>query len=350
MSIDYSKLFPIGYPIGRECNENIVIGIKEETLFMHTMVLGATGSGKSTTVATLINNSIENIMQKGLKVLILDWHGEYAKLLKTRYKYIDPYQELQLNPLTLSHTRDKLEILEIFEEVLELTGPQSYILFEILKNTGEERRQITSLDQLIEEVENYTGEASWTREVKQALLRKLFTMARDINLFSQDKFLNIFKTNSNVCIIDVSLIKDIIVRKLYVLLFLKFLFDHYVYSRGLRKNPRVLLVIEEIQNVFSKDTSIALVKKFVREVRKFGIGIIAITQSPSSILEDLMINSATKIIHSIRSSQDLELIRKLTKLPQEIEKILPVLDQGEAVLYTVDYKIPILVKITEIKK
>lgn len=60
-----------------------------------------------------------------------------------------------------------------------------------------------------------------------------------------------------------------------------------------------------------------------------------------------MKNTGTKIIHSIRSSIDIDVISKIMKLSHEYEKLLPVLDPGEAIFYNPSYKYPVIIKVEE---
>ncbi|HDL8250324.1 TPA: DUF87 domain-containing protein, partial [Yersinia enterocolitica] len=48
----------------------------------HSAVVGTTGSGKSTTVASLINALSDNIKYPSARIIMLDLHGEYGKALR----------------------------------------------------------------------------------------------------------------------------------------------------------------------------------------------------------------------------------------------------------------------------
>lgn len=50
----------------------------------HAAVVGATGSGKSTTVARLVTRVVESAKYPGARTLLFDLHGEYASALGTR--------------------------------------------------------------------------------------------------------------------------------------------------------------------------------------------------------------------------------------------------------------------------
>ncbi|MFK4061283.1 ATP-binding protein [Brucella anthropi] len=73
-------------PIGTLSSaENIAVRLSLDALVTrHSAVLGSTGSGKSTTVASLLRSivqSSESLEQSGARVLLLDLHGEYSSAL-----------------------------------------------------------------------------------------------------------------------------------------------------------------------------------------------------------------------------------------------------------------------------
>ncbi|WFO75613.1 DUF87 domain-containing protein [Desulfurococcaceae archaeon MEX13E-LK6-19] len=335
------KIIPLGKPINSDYTG--YIGITIDTLMQHVLVLGATGSGKTTTVATLINNLYYtlNDFNNEVKTIIIDWHGEYKELIR-RHKYMRPGIDIAINPLS-DTSKSIIDLMDVFEEVFELTEPQSYLLYKVLEKIKDTTFTTRNpIDYLLTSIESINENSNWIREVKMALLRKISVLTRGRYLFSKHTSMeDILAFNKSPIIVDVSLISNVILRKTYTLLLLKTILDYQIRSR----RQKLLLIIEEAHNIFPRKSTSSFLSKLVAEVRKFKIGIISVSQSPSSIFEGLMSNSATKIIHSIRSEQDLETIRKITKITYEYEKILPVLNPGEAILYTVDYKTPVLVKI-----
>jgi DNA helicase HerA-like ATPase len=65
--------------------ENIVVRLSLDALVTrHSAIVGSTGSGKSTTVASLLRSVVrtaENVSASGARVLLLDVHGEYSAAL-----------------------------------------------------------------------------------------------------------------------------------------------------------------------------------------------------------------------------------------------------------------------------
>lgn len=65
--------------------ENIVVRLSLDALVTrHSAIVGSTGSGKSTTVASLLRSIVrtaENVSASGARILLLDVHGEYSAAL-----------------------------------------------------------------------------------------------------------------------------------------------------------------------------------------------------------------------------------------------------------------------------
>ncbi|MEM0355557.1 MAG: DUF87 domain-containing protein [Desulfurococcaceae archaeon] len=307
--------------------------ISVNSLVEHVFVTGSTGSGKTRTVAKIVNEL--NSKKHDLSIIVIDWHDEYSKLVSG--EALSPYSL----PVNIIDSKDPYSFVDLLIDVLELSGPQVYVLERVVRRY---RDRISDLDSLIKILENDLDESSWMRESRYSILRKLYPLTRpdNANLFTNNAVhfseQNLFRGTT---IIRVSEIRDPLVKKTYVALLLKTIFN----SLRNRRGWRTLVVLEEAQNFLSRDKPINLIASLLAEVRKFNMGLIVVSQSPSRLLEDAMINTNTKIIHSIKSSIDLEIICKVLYLPFEYQKIIPYLDVGEAIVYTRGLKKPVIVRV-----
>lgn len=334
IQVDYD--IELGYVITSSLAK-IPIGIRSNDVLRHIGIFGTTGSGKSNTAAIIASQ----LANKGFNVIILDWHGEYIDKLKD-FKIYNESNPLRLNILKLYNLE---ETVEIFQDVLELTDPQRYILYIILSELRKYKR--FSLSALYDAVSRIKDEYTWIKDVKLALLRRmnsiLYRPVRLLlisNINMEDELAN----NSKI-IIDLSFIPDISVRRLYALFIIRAITDIYIKKKI--KNKPTLIVLEEAQNYFTNSNN-EMVSRLLNEIRKFGIGLCIITQSPSSVSPDVIKNTNIKIIHAIKSNIDKKIIVDSLALDPNLSNILDKLDIGDAIISAPNIKQPILIKIKEI--
>lgn len=341
MSLENGKCIELGDVINSILPRKACIPIN--MLTHHTLVLGSTGSGKTHTVSVIINRIIERFNE--VKTVIFDWHGEYSYLLKRKRKLV-PY-DLPVGITNLIE-KDLYSFIDILADVLELTNSQIYILEKVLRQLL--RRGGVSLNDIYTVLENFVDESGWMRESRLSLLRKMSPLVRTgySKLFSNsdiEDLIHRLNYESLPLVIDVSVIKDPFIRKIYISFVLNMIFDIFVNDKNKKPKYKLLIVLEEAQNILSKNNPVRIVSRMLSEIRKFGVGLIIISQSPSSLIENVMVNTNTKIIHSLKAGADIELVNKSIYLPPEYLRVIPYLEPGEAILYTRGFKKPLIVRI-----
>lgn len=272
-----------------------------------------------------------------INVIVIDWHDEYGRLINAG-EALSPYSF----PVSIIDPKDPYGSIDLLVETLELSGPQVYILEKTIKGL---ENKVSDVESLVRILENNYDESNWMRESRYSILRKLYPLTRPDNeeLFCGNKeLLEQRVREAGTTILRVSEIRDPLVKRIYVALLLKTVFNFKLRDRS---GARTLVVLEEAHNFLGKDKPVNTIASMLAEVRKFNIGLIIVSQSPSRLLEDAMINTNTKIIHSIKSSIDLDLICKILYLPFEYQKTIPYLDTGEAILFTRSLKKPVIVRI-----
>jgi DNA helicase HerA-like ATPase len=75
------------------------------------------------------------------------------------------------------------------------------------------------------------------------------------------------------------------------------------------------------------------------------VGLVILAQSISQLVEDALANTNTKIIHSIKSKQDLEVVEKAIYIDYSFLSLIPYLEVGEAVYTTIGLKKPVLIRV-----
>lgn len=302
-----------------------------DSLSRHILIIGATGTGKSYTASRIaLRTSL-----KGIPVLVFDWHGEYGGILEESVS-INPFEK----PVELLGSSDIRVDAEVLTDVLGLTPPQEYLLWKILSEKG---KRVDSVESLIRAIESHYDEAGWVREARLSLYRKIKILAVNpyLKLFEggDEGFLEELTPGKPV-LIDLSLIRNTTVRGTYGTLLLARLINR---NYGLRRKHLVLL--EEAHNYLGRENPIWFLARMMGEIRKNNIGFCVITQSPSLIMDHVLVNTNTKIVHSVKASVDLELVSRSLFVEQEIARILPYLSVGEALLYNPVLKKPLLIRV-----
>jgi len=318
--------------LGRCLRTRSRVFLRSIDLFRHIGIFGTTGSGKTTTTAVIIKQLINRF-----NILVLDWHGEYADLLSTDNVLtvggVNPFK-LSIDPSTLD-----LEFVEIFEEVFDLTPTQSYIVMRALKES-----KVSSIPQLLDVIESMEHSARWFYDSKLSLVRKLSLLDDPLfkSLFKKE-FIDLrdYLKMRKLAIIDLSTLGSISLRRLTSLLTIKYI-EKNVSSCSLTP---LVIVVDEAHNIFTNESNTNLIARLFGEIRKKGVGIIAVTQSPSLVSQHMIRNTNTKIIHSIKSWKDSEIIGDSIGLDSEWRRRLAYLDVGEALISAPNYSSVKYVKI-----
>ena len=308
--------------------------IPRDSIFRHIAIFGTTGSGKTTTAAVLSRGMV----CKGITVFILDWHGEYGAKLRSIPKVVlEPAKGDYLDGLTIEEliSKDPQGFVDILDASLDLTPAQSFILTRILEGYDQDKHG---------DVWNFLNdrlrrgsfsEAVWERESRLALYRKLRQL---LALPSKRRKVEV-SDEPLAIVIDLSSISNTRVRRTYTHLMIKliaFYMQHGLWRRD------TAIVVDEAHNVLNEEGPISLL---ISEVRKWRLGFVIVTQSPSFVTTNVMKNTNTKIIHAIKSSMDLTALSKSLFIPREIEERIPFLSPGQAVVAIAEHEWPFLVKI-----
>jgi len=300
----------------------------------HAVILGSTGTGKSTTAATIACRAWESL---GVKVVVLDWTGEYPNLLKgCRPKHVDPLSEgVSVWPTGAGDFNE--DLIEVISTALDLTGPQAYMLQKVFSST-----RPGSIREVMEGIEALPEESKWDREVKRGLIRRIGILA--------ERYPDIFKgsdgglhLDSGVLVIDSSRIKITQARRAFTLLLLA---AEYTARREGGGGEKILYIIDEAHNLVGGEFN--FLARLMAEARKYGMSFVLVTQSPLSI-EPLLVNTSTKIVHALRGAREKSLVSETLGLSRAQAETLSKLQPGEAIIYAPSLGEPIFARIKPIK-
>ncbi len=329
-----------GVVIGfRHGGDDSVVRIPYNEVLRHAIVVGSTGSGKTTTTATLSLG-----LSRYGEVVIIDWFGEYRSLLSKFknndliVKYLIPGVNTRL-PLP----NDPEDLLSILDDVLELTAPQSYILSKVLR---EYRGSYSNVNDIMEFIEGLGIEAKWMLESKYALIRKLEPLV-DSNVFelvSNRRYFTSRDNINNVIIIDLSRMKNQLLKKLATLSILKVIEHRRLVVNELRRK-NLFVIIEEVHNILGVNRE--LLERLISEIRKLNVGLVLVTQSPSTLGYRIITNANLRIVHTLKYKEDIDIMCRNLACLSKCQELLPRLKVGEAVIDSSYFSIPLIVDVIE---
>lgn len=284
-----------------------------DLLQRHVCILAKTGGGKS----YMSGDIIEELMKHNVTCMIIDPHGEYSamrdlgKVGDPRFGVVPRKYGDHINEFTISKNADgdsrplrfTLRTLEA-REILELT------------RTNDIRAHLPSLRKAIDNLRDRQDSYS-VRELIDMLARE--EDAKNPALISELEYLDeigIFATRGNrvdelvedgrTTVINLKGvppdIQELIVRRLGTLMF------------EMRKQgniPPMMLIIEEAHNYCPQQgTAISsrALATIASEGRKFGLGLMVISQRPAKIDKNVLSQCGTQIILKVTNPNDVKAI------------------------------------------
>jgi len=324
----------------------------------HTAILASTGAGKSYTAANLI----KEYAGLGLPVLVVDTHGEYQTLLSKLAEKTD----FRVKVYTVKFERKGFEKLVIpladltssdFHHFINLTEAQEIALGIILDKLSGREYVVDDLVSECDKLEIDTGQIH--EATKYALSRKL-TKLKNTSTGVFDKFgsdITKLIEPGQVTIIDASMAAEGIRRSV-----ISYLSKELLQARinqanevGERKlDYPLLFVVEEAHNYAGGNLTHSCksqLQRIASEGRKFGIGLLVISQKPSKIDEEILSQCNSGIYMHITNPRDKEHIKKSFEcISDEMISGLDSLDVGECIIAGAVLDIPFLMcKTDEIK-
>ena len=348
----------------------------------HTVIVGSTGSGKSYTVATLLEKIAE---LKSCNAILFDIHGEYTPIAGAgiqHYRIAGPAdipsdQTMFLPYWLLSYE----EMLALMLDRSDTNAPNQAMVFSqaviggkisLLKESGHDdlSGEITldspvpyRISQVIEQLDGKNKEmVPDAKGSKQGdFFGKLSHFIQRLEAKVSDKRLN-FMLSPDERLLDFSYIEVICKRlmapasqgggikildfsevpsdilPLMVSLLARIVFSVQQWMDRTKLNPLAIFCDEAhlyIPANAQQGVELSCLQSFERiakEGRKYGIGLVIVSQRPSEVNRTVLSQSSNFIAMRLTNADDQAVIKKL--LPDSIGNfadLLPVLDVGEAI-------------------
>jgi len=397
----------------------------------HSAVVGATGSGKSTTVTGLLEKISESDRFQSARILLLDIHGEYAQALKERSKVfkISPNQHRDEHPLYIPYWAMKFEELMnvsfgnfpnetarggVLEEIrlkkldalskeprkgvttdsLTVDTPVPFSLHKLwydlyLKviathnQTGNQNKETVAFEIDENGAPVDLGDAMNVRPPKcraQSQKEKVYLSQSPLNIRSHlealayrlrdsrydflfnpgdwlpnengktekdlDELLSDWlECEKPITILDLSGVpSEILITLIGVLL--RVIYDALFWARNLPEGGRerpLLLVLEEAHTYLNPEAtdSLQMVRRIVKEGRKYGTSAMIVSQRPSEIDSTVLSQCGTIISLRLNNAKDRAHITGAASDDLEgLFNMLPILKTGEAIIVGEGVHIP----------
>ena len=312
-------------------DSDVSVGYNSNVLFgKHLGVFGNTGSGKTCTVVSIIQNYIRNNPSKDIKFVILDVNGEYKRAFEdSEADYID-FNDLRFHHSILSNP----EYGRLFRAAEGVQYPALRDCINQLKSE-KERWNLSDISQKIEDwiTDNTYSDRNGNKDIftKNNISGHLRTMMLRIDGIISDSDLmgvinasdgrqtldSILQTDKKVIILDFQVSSealDIVVYMLFKAV--------YEYKSRNRDGLHISLVLEEAHryiNVNAEESRLGgyYIDKLSREGRKFGVGLIISSQIPSMLAYEVVSQCNSVIMHKITSKRDMEFLRSVLRVSND---------------------------------
>ena len=440
-----AEFVPVGTISGAE-NIPALVDINK-LVTRHCCIVGSTGTGKSTTVAGLINTLIDSNIFPSSRIILVDIHGEYGKTFKSRAnifrimpedgadkKLVVPFWAMSFDEFVSFafgdvQDNDRFPLSELVLSLKKHTIEKNPCLFSYLNKdditvdtpipfslqrlflylyrsmfathscagTGQkicaidkdfDETATTEAFEMDEEGSKMTGSIDpfVLPKYKEQQQSKIYLSAATMNLRRQlialqakmadprldfalrpegfiprsdgnitndlHSLLKLWMGENTLSVFDVSGVPSGILHDIIGIL-LRVMYDSMFWSRNLKQGGRkrpLLIVLEEAHNYLGSDNysrASKVVRRLVKEGRKYGISAMVVSQRPSEIDPTILSQCATTIALRLTNSNDRGIIaNSISDNLSNLVNMLPILKTGESIIIGEAVKMPMRAIIT----
>lgn len=316
-----------GIYIGRTATYRLPFFLDLDTLINKNMtIIGMSGSGKSYLLKSFV---IRSNLQRGSSILIVDWNSEYKDVveflggktltlgLNFRINIFDLYE--------LSVTRNIRSISSIISHSIDLDRDEDYRLYStiLLLGSKKEVRKV-NLESIICKLKKEKDAKS------RRLANKLMQLVGN-PLFSNRTSFNMNSIMNSVISIDFSMLRDdtqrteissIVFRAITELM-------HRTKLVVKDKSTERIIVLDEAWRLIKNSEDVGVL---FREGRKYGVGIIAATQLANDVDNEVLSNSACRILFRLQNENDYETLINSGIISEEYRDKIMTLPVGSCMI------------------
>ena len=391
--------------MGKIIDSGVVQGndysIDVNSLVKHSLIVGSTGCGKTTTCKTIINE----VLNRDIPVLIIEpakdeyvrwavkWNEEHPENPVNIYmpgvKNLEMFgvkegaralSPLKLNPFQPAAVEgapiDLLTRCEQLTALINASLPSSDILpvimeeafftfmsetykYEFTSGETKQKEDYPKLDKVLPVARKILNVRGYSQEVANGLAAALDTRFQYLVRGKRGEILNVFRSTSyeklfnQTTVVNLSKIanqKDkALIMSLLMLSLYEYRISAYNYDENYRRNAQKnellhLTVVEEAHNVLARpridlagvgnpqQVVADLFGNMLSEIRGYGEGLMIVDQVPTRLIDDAVRNTNYKIAHRLSAKEDVEVMASALGLRLDQQGLIPLLQQGQAVI------------------
>jgi len=322
----------------------------------HAVILAKTGGGKSYFLGVMV----EELLKKGVPLVIIDPHGEYSSLMhpNNNAKDLAQMDKFGVKPMgfadkvveyspdvSINKTAVPLKFDEINLDAKDLMdfmdskkgGTQLGILRRVVRQLMVEKK-FYSMDDIISLVKKDKNPSKWniinTLEYIQStgIFGEPPTRVSNLVKEGQGTIINLKGISPDV--------QEMVVARMAKKLFL---------ARKLNRIPPMMLVVEEAHNFCPQQGSamtLSVLRTIASEGRKFGLGLTVVSQRPAKIDKNVLSQCGTQIILKVTNPNDLKAIcQSIEGLTHGMEENIQRLPMGSAIISGGSIVTPIIIDV-----
>ncbi len=315
-----------------------------EVIPHHILIAGSTGKGKSTLMKQMLWSLLD---EDYCGLLVLDPHNEYFSALKTHPRANEKLVGYSPNPKN-GQVSFKINYRDLgpwhFSGVFDFTPAQYEAMYVFYKKY----REAWVRELLDAEIGDFEG---GVKGGTISVLQRRLGLVLEEGIFVENgggttvKEIVEWLRNSKKVIVDTSPFSGP-----SELLAGSVLASAVFQSKKKYGGVPVSIAVEEAPRVLKESMGSTVFSSIAREGRKFGVGLIAITQMASMIPSDILANLSTKIILGNEMAAERQaLVSSSAQDLTEDYKTIGALDKGEAIVTSVFPRLALPIQVPEFK-
>jgi hypothetical protein len=392
--------FKLGFLKHRGAEIKTPLEFEREKIKKHIFIAGVTGSGKTTTCLTILENmNTPFIVIEPVKTeyrILLENHKD-IKIFTLGDESLSPFRfnpfELLENESITNHV-DMLKAAFIASFPMEAAMPyiMEEAIYQIYKDKGwnvdgwdfTDEANIYSenpwssqnygmdkdsnfylwptISDFLKALEKIVDKKGFDSRLRNDYMASLASRFSNLALGSKGAMLNC-KISHNIeellekkVILELDSLKDprdksfmiaLILSRINEALKKKHKKSHLYRHVTLIEEAHRLLTKPEPQDSESKRFAVTMFADMLSEIRKYGEGLIIVDQIPNKLIPDVIKNTNTKIIHRLFAKDDRESVGDAIGLDDEQKKYISQLQVGETIVFSGGWKKPVAAQISK---